>query len=223
MPRSYLPQPLSDLQIWADNFAALITANPATYGLAAGDAATIQAAVDAFDAAYLLSTAPGSRTAVTIQATIDARNALVAIVRNYARIILANSGVSSSDKTDLGLIIRDPVNTPIPTPATNPVLNLLGATPGQLTLGYQDSTVVGKSKAKPFGATQLLLFVKYGSTPPSTPGDTPFNKVVTKSPFFVDTTPADPGDPVYVYARWQTAKGLVGPWSPLVTGHAMAT
>lgn len=220
--RSYLPQALAELQLWADNFATLISATPALYGLTAGDAASIQAVVDAYDAAYIASTSPGTRTPVTVQATVDARNAMVAVIRNYARLVLANSGVSDSNKTDLGLIIRDPVNTPVPIPGTNPVLNLVGVTPGQITLGYQDSAVIGTSKAKPFGATQMLVYVMFGMVAPATPGATPFNKVVTKSPFFVDTVAAATGQSAYIYARWSTAKGLLGPWSPLVTSPIMA-
>lgn len=221
MPASYLPQKLSDFLNWADNFASLITGTPALYGLTAGDATAIQSVVDAFDVAYAISTAPGTRTPVTVQATIDARNAAVAVVRNYARIILANSGVADADKIDLGLIIRDAVNTPIPTPGTNPLLSLVGATPGQLTLSYKDSSVGGLSKAKPFGAVQLQLFVLFGTVAPVTPAATPFFGVFTKSPLAVDTSAAAAGASAYMYGRWVTRTGKVGPWSPLLVSSIL--
>lgn len=217
MASNYLPQPLSDFQIWANNFADLITANPPLYGLVTGDAVTIQVATDAFNAAYALSTAPGTRTKVTVQATIDARNALVQIIRSFARLILANAGVADPDKVDLGLHLRDAVNTPIPAPSTAPVLAVIGATPGVLTCTSRDAMSDPKVKAKPFGAIQLLLYVAFGTVAPVTPSATPFRGAFTKTPFAVDTSAGTPGQTAFIYGRWQNQKGEVGPWSALAT------
>ena len=49
----YIPVKDADLANWLDNFSALITASPATYGLVAGDAVAIAAQVAAWDAAYV--------------------------------------------------------------------------------------------------------------------------------------------------------------------------
>lgn len=217
MASSYLPQKLSEFQVWFLNFASLISGSPATYGLVAGDAASIQASYDAFAAAYAISTSPVTRSPTTVQDTITARNTSVQIIRAYGRLILANQGVADADKVALGLHLRDPVNTPVPAPLTNPMLTLVGATPGQITASYRDSAASPGVKAKPFGAATMQLFVQIGTVAPVTPGATPFQKVVTKSPFFVDTAAATPGQIAYVYARWATARGLVGPWSPMAS------
>lgn len=221
MARSYLPQPLSELLTWSQNFSDLITGSPATYGLQAGDAVAIASVNDAYAAAYALSTAPGTRTSVTVAATITARNTLVAVIRNYARIVLANSGVADADKTDLGLIIRDPVNTPIPAPSTNPILGLVGVTPGQITLTFKDSASGAGIKAKPFGATQMQLFMLLGTVAPVSPAATPFNVAVTKTPFAVSTVGGAAGANAYMYARWINQKGQVGPWSSLLVSSIM--
>lgn len=215
MASNYLPQPLADFQIWADNFSDLITANPVTYGLVAGDAVAIATSVDAFDAAYALSTAPATRTKVTVQATVDARNAAVQVIRAYARIILANAGVADPDKVALGLHLRDVVNTPIPAPSTAPVISVIGATPGVLTCTSRDAMSDPGIKAKPFGATQLLVYVMFGTVAPVTPGATPFKGAFTKTPFAIDTTAGTPGQTAFIYGRWQNQKGQMGPWSAL--------
>lgn len=217
MPSSYLPQPLPAFRDWFQNFADLITLSPSTYGLTTSDALSIQASYDTFAAAYAISTSPLTRTPTTVQDTITARNTSVQIIRAYGRLILANQGVADADKVALGLHLRDTVNTPIPAPLTNPLLTLVGATPGQITAQYRDSAASPGIKAKPFGAASMQLFVAFGTVAPVTPGATPFQKLVTKSPFFVDTSTATPGQTAFVYARWVTARGLIGPWSPLAT------
>lgn len=217
MPGSYLPQSLPAFAIWSANFAALITANPTLYGLGPSDAATIQTGDDNFQAAYVISTAPGTRSPTSVQTTVTLRNTQVQIVRSYARLILANAGVADSDKVALGLHLRDPVNTPVPAPLTNPILSVIGATPGQLTMKYHDSALGAFVKAKPFGATQLQLFVLFGATAPVTPAATPFYGVYTKTPFAVNCPGGSAGQTAWMYGRWVTQKGLVGPWSPLAS------
>lgn len=221
MASGYLPQPLPDFLLWTTNFAALITANPALYGLVAGDATTIQTSADDFATAYGISTAPATRTPVTVEATITARNTLVQIVRGYARIILANAGVADSDKLALGLRLRDTVNTPIPVPLTNPVIEILGATPGQITCRYHDSAQSALIKSKPFGAIQMQLFITFGTVAPVTPSAAPFYGVVTKAPFIINCPNGSAGQTAYIYGRWVTQKGLVGPYSPLAQAAIM--
>jgi hypothetical protein len=215
MARSYLPQALAAFSTWIANFAALITAAPGTYGLVAADAATIQTANDAFQTAYTMSTAPTTRSPTTVQATVTARNTAVQVVRAYGRLILANAGVSDDDKVALGLHIRDAVNTPVPAPLTNPIIGVLGAQPGQLTVTYKDSAAAPKVKAKPFGATACQLFVQFGIVAPVSPAATPFYGVATKTPFPINCPAGSAGQNAYIYARWITQRGLVGPWSPL--------
>lgn len=217
MPSSYLPQKLSAFAVWFLNFASLVTASPGTYGVSAGDAASVQSSYDDFAAKYAISTSPVTRSPTTVQDTVTARNTSVQIIRAYGRLILANQGVADADKVALGLHLRDPVNTPIPAPLTMPILSLIGAQPGQLTAAYKDSAASPGVKAKPFGAAGMQLFVAFGTVAPVTPDATPFRKQVTRSPFPIDTTDGTPGQTAFCYARWVTAKGLVGPWSPLAT------
>jgi hypothetical protein len=218
MPSNYLPQPLPAFAAFSLNFAALITASPSTYGLVAGDAAVIQAGDDLFQSNYVISTTPATRTKVTVQATVDARNSQVQIIRAYGRLILANQGVADSDKTSLGLHLRDPVNTPIPAPSTAPVISIVGASPGVLTCTSRDAMSSPGVKAKPFGAIQLLVYALFGTTAPATPAATPFFGAFTKTPFALASTGGTPGQTAFLYGRWANAKGQVGPWSALTTG-----
>jgi len=106
MSVAYIPPKDADLALWADNFADLITAAPATYGLVAGDALTIQTANDIFQADYLLAVNPGTRTSVTIAQKNSTKLAFVILARTYASQIRINPGVSNADKILLGLTDR---------------------------------------------------------------------------------------------------------------------
>ena len=80
----YIPTTDEGVRSWAENFAALITADPQRYGLVADDATAIQAASDDYAASLATALNPGTRTPVTV-AEKDARRAqLVGLVRPYA-------------------------------------------------------------------------------------------------------------------------------------------
>lgn len=217
MPASYLPLRIAPYDTWALNFATLLTADPALYGLSAGDAAAVQAAYNDFAAKYAISSSLATRTSVTINDTQTSRNALSATIRAYVRLILANAGVTDGNKTALGLTIRDTHPTRIPAPGTAPVLGLIGATPGVLTLTFRDTGSSLKSRSRPAGVLMLELHMFLGTTTPATPEATPYFEDITRSPFAIDIPGADVGKDAFLYGRWKNAKGQVGPWSALLT------
>ena len=184
---------------------------------AAGESAAITAAQIDFSGKYAISSALGTRTSVTINDTQTARNSLSALIRTSVRQILANAGVLDANKVALGLTIRDTHPTKIPAPATSPVLGLVGATPGQLTLTFRDTGSSLKSRSRPAGVLMLELHMFLGTTAPATPAATPYFEDVTRSPFAIDIPSGDVGKDAFLYGRWKNAKGQVGPWSALLT------
>lgn len=106
-----MPQKDAELGTWATNFSALITANPTDFGLIAGDAVIIAAAVDPYVAALAVSTAPGTRTPVAIAAKDSAREAMRSVVMPYATRISQNAAVPEEDKTDVGVTNRSDIRT----------------------------------------------------------------------------------------------------------------
>lgn len=216
---NYIPSRDADLLAWADNFNALITANPATYGLTAGDATAIDAAVTPFDDAYALGGGtyhapvnPSTKTVVTTQAKNDARTAMLAILRPYAQAIAISPGVLPDDKIALGLNPRTNTGTPIPAPTSFPLVSLRGLTPLSVTLQWQDSAL-GTGKRKPVGTLQAELRAGTSATVIADPTAIPYVGQFTKSPFALAFDSSDGGKTLYYAARWVTRRGLVGPWS----------
>lgn len=216
MANPYIPSTDDALNVWANNFNTLITASPVTYGLVAADATSINTFVSAFDSALTLASDPSTKTKATVAAKDSAKAAMLDIVRGYAQRIAHNNGVSNDDKVALGLNLPNPHKSPIPAPVTFPLLTVIGATPGQQTLRYADSTTPDK-RSKPAGAVMLELVAVAATVAPAGPDDLVTLAFVTKQPYSQNWPPEDKGKTAYYYGRWVTRTGLVGPWSAVAS------
>ncbi|MCC6682706.1 MAG: hypothetical protein IT445_17535 [Phycisphaeraceae bacterium] len=164
MGRDYLPHADADMLSWMQAFANGIAARPSAYGLDNGDAELIQGVVGAFAQAYAVATRPGTRTMVTVNQKDTARNAAEQLCRRYYSRIKVHDGVSDAEKIAIGVRPLNTSRSRIKCPPSSPLLDILSATPGMHTLVYHD-TNTPESKAKPFGATHLQLFVVIGDEP----------------------------------------------------------
>lgn len=212
MTTSYIPTRDVALVPWADNFAALITAAPATYGLLAADATAINGVVTPWDAAYTLATNPATRTPATIAAKDSAKGAMLPQLRFYAQNIKANMGVSNENKIALGIHINDAGPTPIPVPTTAPALTIDFQQPFSATIRARDQTTP-TSNAKPFGVIGGEVATTVGVAVTTDPDAAMFNRIQTKTPFVLTFGAPDVGKICTCWSRWFNRKGELGPWS----------
>jgi hypothetical protein len=213
----YIPPKDSAFAAWLANFSSLISASPATYGLMAADATTIAAQETAFAAAYALVTSPSTKTAATVSAKNTEKIIALATVRPYAQTIANNAGVTSANKIALGLNPKTSVPVPITAPTTMPILTAQSTSTAGTILRYRDSTASPSVKSKPYGVTAVQLYAAASATPITDPTLLDFLEVATKSPLTAALGSGAAGKTVYFAARWQTRKGLVGPWSPIIS------
>ena len=211
----YIPVKNANLLAWALNFSGLITASPGTYGLVSGDAAAISAEYTALAAAYALITSPSTKTAATVSAFNATKVIALALFRPYAQSISLNPGVTSANKTAVGVNPRTSVPTPITAPTTNPVLTVQSASTAGIILRYRDSVASPSVKSKPFGVTAVQVFAIGSATAITDPTLLPYVLNATKSPLTL-SLPGTAGKTCYIAARYITRKGLVGPWSPII-------
>lgn len=212
---AYIPTKDADLIDWGSNFASVITADPAAYGLLAADALVIQTNFDEFQAAYTLAVNPATRTIVTIAAKDEEKAGFLSLARGYAAIIRANAGVSDEAKAAAGLTIPDPTPTPIPVPTTSPLLAAPLQGQGVILMTITDSATPTLKK-KPFGVLGGILYagVWTGATPP-VPGTLTVVGLYTKSDNVITTASfASPGDKFRFQAQWYNRKGQLGPLGP---------
>ena len=217
----YIPPKDADFLTWLTNFDTLLTAAPATYGLAPADAAAVTAAAAPFQASYPISQDPATRTPVTVAQKDADRAAAEVVIRPYAVQISRNPAVLDADKVAIGVNVPSTVPTPIPAPVDAPELALASFTPGLAKLTSKTTGAVGKSK--PFGAIGLEVFTHIGPNHTTNPADALFAGTFTKSPFRLTFSAVDAGSKLTIFARFVTRSGpagqaQAGPWSlPLQT------
>lgn len=212
MGPNYIPTRDADFMVWLDNFSTLLTAAPLTYGLTAADASALAALTATFDTALAAATNGSTRGPSTIAAKDAARAGAEARARQLATLIQANPVITEAQKTDLGLTVRKTNKTPVPPPTTSPLLVFTAATPLQHTLRYSDQ-LTPDSRARPFGASALLLsvWIRPSGTPASGPPDQVLT--ITRNPVGVTFTGPDVTKMATYLARWVTLTGKEGPVS----------
>jgi hypothetical protein len=208
-----IPAKQSELRAWVENFSTLITANPTTYGLEAGDAVAIAAVVDPFIAAYDAQIDPGARTKALVAAKDAAKVAMMDEIRGYYTMIKFDQSVADADKVTLGVtLLRTAPPSPIPTPASMPLLTPIPIGSLAHALQFSDSGTPAL-KRRPYGAIGMLVFGTIGDAPTSDPGAAKFLRYVSRWGTQMLFDGADQGKTVTYFARWITATGLMGPWS----------
>lgn len=208
MPQPYIPAKDAEFSNWLANFAALILALPAAYGLLPADATAISNQNTAFQAAYTTAVNPATRTQPTVAAKDAARFAAVAVCRPYAMRIRNNTAVSDALKVGLGLTIPSTVPTPIPAPVVAPILGLESAIPLQQTLTYKDPGAVGK--AKPYGVIGVEIWRSVGTVPATDPAQAAYYATATKSPFRSTFAASEVGKVCTYFGRFVTRSGPGG-------------
>jgi hypothetical protein len=211
----YIPPKQNDYDLWLANFAALTTANPPLYGLTAGDAVIIANAYADWHAAFLLATAPGTKTKVTVAAKDVERILSQDTVRPFAIQISLNAGVLASDKIDLGVNPRTSVPAPILAPNSAPDVSVQSAIALTLFMRFRDPLTSPKVKAKPYGVTRCQLFGLTSAVQIYDPLDLAWVKDATKSPFKLDFDAAAAGKRFYFAGRWVVRSGLASPFSSI--------
>ncbi|MCC6682206.1 MAG: hypothetical protein IT445_14995 [Phycisphaeraceae bacterium] len=212
MVQSYIPTTDAHALQWMQAFSGGITASPSTYMLSVSDATAISSAVDAYATALATATDPNVRTPVNVNIKDTTRNAAEQICRQYAILIKNNGGISDASKIAIGVRPVNPSREPIPCPQTSPLLNVVAATPGAHTVRYVDS-MTPSTVAKPFGATELQLFIAIADAPTTDEDAAVFYGKFTKNPIGVAFAPGDDGKVATYFARWASRRGDVGPWS----------
>lgn len=218
MPNPFPPFPPKDADAlgYMQSMSNGITLSPSTYQLSSSDASAIALAVQEFADARAIAINPATRTAGSVLTKDQKRVSAEQICRQYAILIKYNAGISDAAKVDIGIAPPNPVRNPVTAPGTNPLLNVIAATPGTHTVRYADS-MTPASKSKPIGVMQLQLFVHVADEPTLNADEALLHGCYTRNPVAVGFSQDDDGKLATYFARWITRKGEIGPWSLPVT------
>jgi hypothetical protein len=208
----YMPQTDAGFDNWLMNFSSLIAADPEKYGMTQADAEVITNHYESYHPLYQKCQQPSVRTTSLIQDKDAVKASAMSSCRVFAMLIKNNQGVDEQAKSALGLRINDTTRTPIPEPDTAPMLNIIGTFSGEHVIRYADENSPD-SKRKPHGATQIELYVHVGPTATVDWTQATFVGAFGKNPLRHSFQPEDANKVASYFARWRTARGLVGPWS----------
>jgi hypothetical protein len=209
--------PPSDLALnnFAANMDSLITATPTAYGLVAADATAFHALAADYATRLATATTPETRTKGTVAAKNTSKAALVAKARQLIKIITAYPPLTAQQRADLGLNPRDAAKTPVPPPATRPLL----AVDPDGALRVVDETMPDR-RSKPLGVSGAVVFTKVGAAtdvPPVTPDDAKFAILATRGRVALPIPANSNGKTLWVLAQWYNERGELGPVSPVVS------
>lgn len=219
--RDFVPGKDADLLSYATNYSAKVTATPTAYGLVAADATALAALVSAYSAALAEATNPDTRTSSKVAMKNLAKAHLVADIRALSRKVQASTTVTVEQLSDLGLPIHKHQPTPIPAPATMPLVNVVTVRHGSHVIRLADETTP-TSRAKPFGVDGAEVLVFVGETPPADIDQWEIKGLATRAQFQIDYDSADAGKTAHIIARWFNPRGHTGPNSVPVTERIAA-
>ncbi|MDB5320777.1 MAG: hypothetical protein JWN40_2408 [Phycisphaerales bacterium] len=207
------------LLVFAQNVDTLITATPTAFGLVAGDATALHALTLDYSTRLATATTPATRNRVSVASKDTSKLALTAKLRQLIRIVSAYPPLTPSQRANLGLNPRDVTPTPVPQPATRPMLAL---DPDGVARIFDETTP--DNRRKPPGVRGAIVFSKIGAetdAPPVSPDDARFAVIATRNRFSIPIPPGSNGKMLWVMAQWFNERGELGPVS-VVASTAIA-
>lgn len=212
----YLPAGLLPFQDWNNNFDTLISTNPTRYGLTAPLAAGHASLTGNFNNALAVSTAPSTRTPVTVAATNIAFNAVRVSAQNLVQIAQASGLLTETIAAEIAVTFRDKIKTPIPPPTQIPTLAMESITPFQSVFRIKEAGA--DNNRIPAGCVGYQVAVAIAPVnPPTSPDELTLIGNGTKRFYTVPYSGLDGGKTTYTAVRYVNARQAVGPWSNIIT------
>jgi hypothetical protein len=221
---TWLPSNDLGLSAVTTDLSAKLSLAFGAYGLSQQDALNLAAATALFNQTLAASTDPATRTRVSITARNSARGSLLLEVRGLARRIAAHPGVLAAQLVALGMPSYDRVPSPLPAPATRPLVNITAIDLARLTIRIADESTPSKRK-RPHGISGAQVYAYLagpGEVPPGDLEQWTFKGLATGADFDVRFNAADAGKKAHIIARWFDRKGRTGPSSLAAVGPVAA-
>jgi len=213
--RGIMAKPISNMtdaefKAFIENFLALITLNPTSYGLVAGDATALAVVESAFVDALSVALAPSTRTSVTVEQKNTARDACENAVRYLIGRIEFTPSVTDAQKLALGINVRKPA-TAIQPPDAEPVLVVKKVDNRTVTIRLMQPE--GDGRGKPENVYSAVVYSYVGPEP--IPQDINLWKnegVTTRTDFTINFPLSVPAfSKVWLTAAWQSPRLAAGP------------
>lgn len=208
----YIPKSDDGFRNWLQNFSNLIQQDAARYGLQPPDAAVISGMYTDYNTVFALVQSPATRTPGLVLQKDAIKASSRASCRVYAQQIKANAGVSDQDKLQLGLHINDTTKTPVPVPASAPIMMINGSFSGEHMLRYADENTPA-SRRKPPGVQFIEVYMTIATGADPVQSHSTSLGLYGRQPIKVGQDQENAGKTATYFGRWVNTRGEKGPWS----------
>lgn len=219
MSNGYLPSTDAGLLAWSENFSTLINAAGAPYGVPVPLATAYATKHTAYADKLQLAVEPTTRTKLTVADKNDSRQILKIAARQIVSIVDGQATVTNAQRLALGLHVRDVIPTPVPPPATAPLIDVksvFGRTARVRLIDAANPT----RRGRPTGTIGAAVFSFVGATAPEDLGAWKFEGNTGRTAIdvaFPGTVAA--GATVWLAAYWFNARMQPGPTAAPVSAN----
>jgi len=192
----------SQLNAWAESFAASISATPLVFSLTAAQATAFAALQNSFATSLATATNPLTNSKANIEYKKTAKDAMLngaGGARQLVNIIQYAPNTTDDMRAQLNLRIFDGSPTPVPVPTEQPNIEVVKILPFGAQIRLHGNQVTGK----PAYVKGASVFTHVGPTQPTSMEQWTFQENITKNTMDVavpTTTP--PGSTMWITAFW---------------------
>jgi hypothetical protein len=218
MAKDYIPAKLADYRLFSDHFVDLISQKAAAWGIPDTTKTKLTGGHTAWTAAQTEADNPDTRTSLAVEKARRLRGEDTANIRWMVNTYInpnALGTITTEDRLDLGLHVKDATPTHHPAPTSRPDTDVEPSGKYQHTVIALDSAT--NKKEKPADAYGVRYAWQLGGTAPATPADLPKSKFSRKTSEKFSWDPSDQGKPVHYATAYENSKGDQGPWSGIVS------
>lgn len=206
----FIPGNDAQFQTWATTFSTYLTANAVALGLVAGDATTVATKLTTFNTALAADVA-AIAAAKAATATKDAARAdLEALLRSDAKRIQANPAVTNTQRTALGITVKDTTPTPAPVPVAIVTLTV------DFSVAQEHRISFAKKPPATLGA-EIWSSPPGATAEPTTDSGWIMLGLASNSPFVETYDASVIGKRIWYRARWTSTRHAPGPWGPVTS------
>ena len=212
----FVPPADPNFDTFVNVLAPALTSDPAAYGETIASIAPLMTAIGNWNIAYPANNtkqAEASATAADKEAARDAAEALIRELNN--RVQARGAAVTDAAKAAANLPVHAEGGSPIPAPASAPLLTIDSSQRFRHTLRFRDAENPNR-RGKPDGVFGCKLFLKIGGPPPASIADCEFITLDTASPYLYEFEPAAAGQTGWWIACWVNPRQENGPCSETV-------
>ena len=225
MANDYIPGSDTEFQIWVDNFVTYANAHLADLGIIPPNIIPITNALADFTGKMTANVTAQQAAQSARQAKDDSRDTLESLVRTLVKQLQASSAVDDTERTALGITVRDKIRTAaVGDITTRPI----GAVDTSQRLRHEirfSDEATPTRRAKPAGIMGCEIWVKVadpGQPAPVSADELRFVTLDTATPYIAEFDGADGGKTAHYMLRWVKSGGEKGPWSETVSATITA-